>query len=103
MRAHLGGDLSDAIEQARIVERRFGAGDAVPRQLSGLADQPSGVRQRADWNRPILGRHTAERIPRHQRGSGTESRRTNRRYHSGRPASDHEHFDVIRRQTRSRP
>ena len=48
LRADVTGDLADAIEQPRVVERGFAGGDAVARELPGFPDQARGVRQRAD-------------------------------------------------------
>ena len=70
----LAGDLADAIEQPRIVERGFTGGDAVARELPGLPDQPRRMGQRTDRDGSVGRGHAAERIPRDERGPGSESR-----------------------------
>ena len=73
MRADLAGDLADAIEQPRIVDHGFAGGDAVARELGGFADQPRGVRQRADGHRSVVGGHAPELVACDERGPGSES------------------------------
>ena len=94
VRADVAGDLADAIEQPRIVERGFAGGDAVARELPGFADQPRGVRQRADGHRSVVGGHAPELIARDQRGSGSESRRAKRRDHAGGSGADHHDIEA---------
>ena len=94
LRAHVAGDLADAIEQPPIVERGLAGGDAVARELGGFADQPGGVRERADGHRSVVGGHPPELVARDERGSGPESGRAQRRDHAGRPSADHHDIEA---------
>ena len=101
MRADVVGDLADAIEQPLVVERGFAGGDAVARELAGFADQPRGVRQRADRDRSVVGGHAAERVAGDERGAGSESRRAKRRDHAGRSGADHHDIEAAWRPRKS--
>ena len=94
VRAHVAGDLADAFEQPPIVERRFAGGDAVARELGGFADQPGGVRERADGHRSVVGGHSPELVARDERGPGPESRRAKRRHHAGGSSADHHDIEA---------
>ena len=60
MRAHVSNDLTDACEQAGVIEQGVACRDAVLSDLSGVAKQPGGVGQRPYGNRPIVRRHTTK-------------------------------------------
>ena len=64
VRAHLAGDLPDALQQPWVVQPGFPRGDAVARELSGLADEARGVGEGADRHGPVVGRDPAERVAR---------------------------------------
>ena len=98
LRAYVAGDLADAVEQPRVVERGFAGGDAVARELGGFADQPRGVRQRADGHRSIVGGHPPELVARDERGSGSESGRAKRRDYARGSGADH--YDIEARGAR---
>ena len=87
-------DLADAIEQPRVVERGFAGGDAVAWELGGFADQPGGVRQRADGHRSVVGGHSPELVARDERGSGSESGRAKRRHHARGSSADHHDIEA---------
>jgi hypothetical protein len=59
-------------------------------QLLGLAHQPAGMSQRADRNRPVIGRHAAERVTRHQRSSRPKIRGTESSERTRRSGANHE-------------
>ena len=92
---HLGGDLTDAIHQPRVVEGRFTGGDAVAGQLSGLADQPGRMGQGAHRDRPVGGGRSAQPGTGDQRRSGSQPRRPQRRDHTGRAPADDHHIEAV--------
>ena len=90
MRADVVGHFGDALEQPAIVELGLTGDDPVARELTRLAHQPRGVRERANWDRPIGGGHPAECVVRDQRGVGSESRRPQRGHDPRGPGPDHD-------------
>ena len=90
MRAHILDDLAHAREQARVVEHRLDRRDAVPAELSGLADEAGRVGQGSHGDGPLVGRHSAELLARDERRAGAELRGALRGIHAGRPGADDE-------------
>ena len=95
MRAHLAGDLPDALQQPWVVQPGFPRGDAVARELSGLADEARGVGEGADRDGTVVGRDPAERVTRDERGPRAESCGPNGRDHARGSGTDHEDVQVL--------
>ncbi len=90
VRAHILDDFAHAREQAGVVEHRLDRRDAVPAELSGLADEAGRVGQGSNGNGPLVGRHSAEVLARDERRARAQLRGSLRGIHAGRPGADDE-------------
>jgi hypothetical protein len=72
MLAHIVDNFARSREQPFIVKDWLTHGDAIPTKLSGLTQQPRRMSQRPDWDRPVIGRHSADIAERHKSRLGAQ-------------------------------
>ena len=83
------------IGRSRESNRGVTDGDPKAGKASGFPDQPRGVGQRPDWDRPVVSGHPAERITRDECGAGSEPGGPQRGDQPGRPGADDRDIEAV--------